>query len=285
MANSIAKAKTYVENEQAYQKLFKDYALTRDLAKPFKGKGNGTVSVETVSLAAGDPAAYSEADGLTAMDITVAFVDHTPSHDVGNKLIIDRLSDEAAMGDNLVKAFNRYGRQKLNPYIDKSNLAAIKGTSGITTKTESAAATKSTVKAQVNAGIDSLVNAGVSAETPCIMYIGVSASRLLKDAISDAGRYQFDAWNGNVDNKVAVYGDSVKVKVVEIPDSLMPTKTQFLIVPVDAVDFVVANNETTLFTEIPGYGKRKVELDVNCVFDAWIKDEAKSLIYASVVPA
>lgn len=281
MANSIADAKTYVESEQAYQTLFRNYAFTRDLAKPFKGKGNGTVSVETVTLAAGDPGAYS-ASGLASMDITVAFVDHKPSKDVGNALMIDRLEDEAALGNNLIKAFNRYGRQKLNPYIDKSNLAAIKGTTGITVKTESAAATKATVRAQVNAGLTSLFNAGLNPECAVVLYIGASVSELLKEAISDKGEYKLDAWNGVVDSKVTIYGDTIKAKVVEIPDSYMPTKTQFLLVPVDAVDFVVANNESTLFTEIPGHGKRKLELDVNCVFDAWVKDEAKSLIYASV---
>ena len=43
MANTIAKAKTYIQDEQSLQRLFRSYAFTQDLAKEFKGKGNGTV--------------------------------------------------------------------------------------------------------------------------------------------------------------------------------------------------------------------------------------------------
>ena len=61
----------------------------------------------------------------------------------------------------------------------------------------------------------------------------------------------------------------------------MPTKVQFLLVPIDAVDAVVANRSTKLFTEIPGHGDRKLQLDVNFVYDCFVKDDAKTLIYKS----
>lgn len=281
MANSIAKAREYVENEQSLQKLFRGYALTQDLAKPFVGKGNGTVTIKTVTLGSNTAGSYADATGYTAMDLTVAFVDKTPSQDKGNALHIDRLADEGAMGDSLVQAYNRYARQVMNPTIDKANLSAIAGTTGITSHTD-ATVSAVTIKGIINAGLDSLFNAGLSAEAPVVLYIKASASRFLKDSLASVGGFKYGEWNGVVDSKVAIYGDTIKAKVVEVPDSYMPTNTTIILCPVDAVDFVVVNRESTFITGIAGFGNRKVELDIGFCFDAWVKPEAVSLIYKSV---
>ena len=122
MANTIEKAKTYIQDEQSLQNLFRNYALTQDLAKEFKGKGNGTVSIKSVGLSSTNAGDYSKENGLTAIDLNVQFVDKVLSHDKGNTFRIDRLDDEAALSDNIVIGFNRYGRQVMNPTMDKDNL-------------------------------------------------------------------------------------------------------------------------------------------------------------------
>ena len=280
MANSIEKAKTYIQDEQALQRLFRNYAFTQDLAKEFKGKGNGTVSIKSVGLSSTTAGDYSKENGLTAIDLNVQFVDKVLSHDKGNTFRIDRLDDEAALSDNIVIGFNRYGRQVMNPTMDKDNLKAIATFTGIAGKQDTAA-TQTTIQDQIDDGLDTLFNNGLSVNASLVLYISSSCARLLKKSLKASGGYKFGEWNNVVDSSVALYGDTLKAKVVEVPDSLMPTKVQFLLVPIDAVDFVVANRSTKLFTEIPGHGDRKLQLDVNYVYDCFVKDDAKTLIYKS----
>ena len=280
MANTIAKAKTYIQDEQSLQKLFRNYAITQDLAKEFKGKGNGTVSIKSVGLSSTTAGDYSKENGLTVIDLNVQFVDKVLSHDKGNSMTIDRLDDEAALSDNIVIAFNRYGRQVMNPTMDADNLKAIATFTGIAGKQDTAA-TQTTIQDQIDDGLDTLFNNGLSVNASLVMYISTSCARLLKKSLKASGGYKFGEWNNVVDSSVALYGDTLKAKVIEVPNSLMPTKVQFLLVPIDAVDAVVANRSTKLFTEIPGHGDRKLQLDVNFVYDCFVKDDAKTLIYKS----
>lgn len=283
MATTLTEAKTYISDEQTIAKLFKQNGLTGDLIKPFKGKGNGTVSVQTVTLGASTAGTYSKATGYTAMDITSEWKDYKPAHDDGNQLSVDRLEDEAALGDSLVKAFNRYERLIIAPTCDKDNLAAIVGYDGVTTKTETAASSATTIQARLDAGIDSMVTKGLSTSAPVVCYISVSQARNLKTSLKNIGGIKLGEWNGVVDAQVAIYGDSIKAKIVEIPDNLMPSKTEFIFVPVDAADAVLANFESVYYDHVPGHGSRKVGLDVGFLHDCFVNEEGKALIYVGKV--
>ena len=217
---------------------------------------------------------------MPLIDLSVKFIDKVLTHDKGNSFTIDRLDDEAALSDNIVIGYNHYAREVMNPTMDKDNLKAIATFEGIAGKQDTAA-TANTIQDQIDDGLDTLFKNGLSVNASLVMYISTSCARLLKKSLKSSGGYKFGEWNNVVDSSVALYGDTLKAKVIEIPDSLMPANVQFLLVPIDAVDFVVANRSTELHDKVQGHANRKILLDVNFVYDCFVKDDAKELIYKS----
>lgn len=281
MANTIASAVRYINNDAELNKLFEAKSYTQDLVKPNVAVGAKTVNYRQVSLGSTVLGSYNRATGYTATDITVSWVTKALSQDKGNSLKLDKMDSEEAQALEIATVHNKYINTVVIPAVDTYRLAQIAGATGVTVATTKAKVTKSTVEAEIDKGLDTLFDLGATGSNDVILYIKTSAARFLKQAAKDKGTLGLGSWNGSLEANVLTYGDAVAAKVVQVPDALFPASTNFILVPATAVAAMVKYQENEYFDRIPGFGGRLAQVDSGIYHDCWVEPGAEAAVYVS----
>lgn len=275
MANSIASAKRYINNDAELERLFKSVSFTADLEKENKAVGAQTVMYRKVTFGDTVLGTFNRETGYVRKNIEASWEEKRLTQDKGNSLVLDKMDGEEAQGLEIVTVHNKFIREVVVPAVDKYRFSAIVGTDGVTTTT--ADLDETSIEAAIDADLDALYNIGVRDNV--VLYISTSANRLLKKAAKKTGTLQLGTWGGSLTADVKVYGDTIQAKVIQVPDSILGNKVQYILLPTPAFAGMVKYQENAYFDQIPGFGGRRAQVDSGIYHDGWVEPGAEAAVF------
>lgn len=275
MANTIATAVRYLNNDAELENIFKARSYTSDWLKPNVAIGAKTVKYRQVTFGSTVLGTFNRETGYTKTDINVSWVERELTQDKGNSIMLDKMDSEETQSLDIAKVGNKYLQNVVAPAVDTYNFSAVVNADGV--EGTSAAITQANIEAAIDAGLDHLYSVG--ATEGVALYIKSSVARLLKNAAKSSGSISLGNWNGDYTKEVKVYGDTIKAKVVEVPDALFPADVAFFLLPVAAVTFIVKYQDNEYFDKVPGFGSRRQQLDIGVYYDCWVEPGAEEAVY------
>lgn len=279
MANSIATAKRYYNNDEELAKIYSAQSYTGDWQKENKAVGAKTVAYRQVSFGSTALGTFNRATGYVKKDITSTWVEKTLSQDKGDSLVLDKMDGEEAQFLEIGTVANKYIREVQIPAVDKYRFTQVVGTTGVKTETVQAAnaLTKTTIEAAIDAGLDYLYGIGV--REGVTLKISAADYRLLSNAAKDSGSVSLGAWNGDLSAQVLTYGDIVKAKITVVPNDIIGSGVNFILAPTAAIAAMVKYQENEYFDKIPGFGGRLAQMDIGIYHDCWVEPGAEKAVY------
>lgn len=118
MANSIATAVRYFNNDAELEKIYQAYSYTTDFIKPNVALGAKTVKYRQVSLGSTVLGDYNRETGYTRTDLNVSWVEKSLTQDKGNVLRLDKMDGEEAQSLEIATAGRKYIREVQIPSVD-----------------------------------------------------------------------------------------------------------------------------------------------------------------------
>lgn len=267
MANTITYAKQYINNQQEVLRMFNTSLLCRDLLKPLKEHRGKVVSYDQLSFANYNMGSYNRATGLTQKDFTFARVDKTLSQDKGDSLSLDIMDrDEAQIADGIISVYNFYTVKVVLPTIDTYAFSQLSATGNGATFNVHSSLTASNILTALFADFKTLKNKRIKTNE-CIVYINSTSMALLEEATFGKGILTIGNWNGDLETTAIMIKGA---KIVECPDSYLPSDVQWIIVHPLAADVIPVLDAAEFKDNIPGYVGR-AQVDVRYYFDAWVQ--------------
>lgn len=275
-ASTFEEAKAYVREPAELEKVLQFKTVTADLVVPdtiFIGVGK--VEYQHIEFDALTPGTYSFANGYTGMGVKTTWKTLNLTQDIGNSISIEKIADEEALGNGLVRFVKRYIERVQAPAVDKYRLGVIAGKANTFTKLLTL--TADNILEQFLHAKARMEDARIDV-AGLICYITPGQKELLKKAAMAKGYFSLGNWNGNMDAEVEMVDG---IKLVPTPSSLMPTNTQFILINKDACPAFEKYSETEFFDKIPGHGGRKLQADIGLYHDAFVYDELTRAVYVS----
>ena len=279
MANTFSKYCTeYINNQETVLGMFNTYSLTKDLEKPLVSHRGKYISYDKITLGSTGMGIFNRDSGYTAMDFTSTRVEKELTQDAGNKLNIDLMDQEEAQIDGgTIRLFNNYIIKNAIPTVDTYRFAQMLGSS--VKHTAHASISNSTIIGFL------LADKGVLAQkrvkwAECIVYMAASEKVKLDEASLGKGYIGLGSWNGDLTAQVELlFGGA---KLIEVPDDMLGSGVAWIIVHPLAFDAYNVYNEAVFFSQVPGFGGRRGEVDVGLYHDAWVQPNGEDGILVSL---
>jgi hypothetical protein len=271
MANTIATAKEYINNQQEVLRMFDTYLLCVDLLKEplaFKGKD---IEYDKMSFSDYTMGTYNRRNGNATKDFVFERVSRTLSQDRGDSLDLDIVDqNEGQIAGGIARVYNFYEIKVVVPTIDAYVFNKLATASGAVTSSH-AALTKDNVLGYVFDDFAKLKNKRVKTEE-CLFYVKSSVKSLIDQAAFGKGVLTVGQWRGAGDwnGDIQTTATMIKgAKIVEVPDAYLGDADYIIVHPL-AFDlyFVLAIND--FFDRIPGK-PGLAQVDVRNYFDAWLQ--------------
>ena len=266
--NTIEKAVRYLSEPEAIRKVLNDSLRTADLEQPNIAVGAKTVKYQHIEFGSYELGDYSKENGYEANDINLSWKTMELTQDKGNKLVLDKMDDEEAMANGIVKLGNRYHDKVVHPAIDTSRLSKIAALGH--TFVINATLTADNIMEQILLGKARLEEMKIDTNA-LLLYITPEAKAQLKAAALKKGYWSVGHWNGDMSAEVEMF-DGCKVKPVPAK-YFGNASVQAILLHKDAAPAFVKYSETEYFDRVPGHGKRKAEVDIGIYHDSFVYDE------------
>jgi hypothetical protein len=281
MANTIEKAKQYINNQAEVMRMFNTELLCRDLLKPLAEHKGNVVAYDRMSFASYTMGNYNRTTGLTAKDLTFERVNKELTQDRGDTLSLDIMDkEEAQIADGIEGVYNFYTVKVVIPTVDKYAFGEIgKAGSGATFNVHSSL-TKDNIVSALFADFKTLKNKRVKT-AECIVYIGSTSMALLEEATFGKGILTIGNWNGDLETTAIMIKGA---KIVEVPDDTLPADVQWIICHPLAADVIPVLAAAEFKDNIPGF-VGKAQVDVRHYFDAWVQPNGGDGIVVSLSAA
>jgi len=262
-------------------KFYLDSVVAGKTSKEFTWEGANTIRViapTTQAMKTYDPTATSSRfGGLAEMQDT--YQDLALTQDKSFDIGIDKVNFQE--GNKLkaaAKMLALQNREQAIPQFDAYCLAAWAGYTGIGSHVQ-ATLTKSNIMEEIGTGIAALVNGKVNVTEGVYLYIGATAYSKLVASPEWVGT---DTLNNKATEK-GVIGMVRGLKVVQVPDSYLPTGVHFLIVKKDSV--VAPMTIKTLRMLEDDADLDGVRLQGRYRYDAYVIDGRKAGVFKCVASA
>ena len=273
-ASTLEAAMKYIGTPEELEKTLRYATHTDDLlddAAIFDGVK--IVKYQHIEFGALTPGTYSFANGYSQMDVHTTWKTLELTQDIGNSISIEKIADEEAMGNGIVRFTNRYIERVQGPAIDKYrfNKIATKGN----TFAKLLTLTKDNIVSEILHAESRLEDARIDTNA-LILYIKSGVKATLKEAALAKGYWNVGHWNGNLEVEVEMVD---KCKLVAVPADLFPNGVQAIMLHKDAAPAWVKYAETVIHDKIPGHGNRKLQADIGTYHDLIVYDELSRGIY------
>lgn len=269
MANTIEKAIRYLSEPEAIKKVLNDSLRTADLEVPSIAIGAQTVKYQHIEFDNYTLGDFDREEGYKRNGIRLTWKEMTLTQDKGDSLMIDRMDDEESTANGIVRIGNRYIDKVQNPEVDTYRLSNVAKTEGTFVINETF--TAENILDDILLGKAYLEEMKVDT-TALLLYITPTAKAMLKAAALKKGYWEHGHWNGNLDAEVDMFD---KCKVVSVPSTYFGkgSTVQAILLHKDAAPAMVKYKEAEYFDKIPGFGKRRLQVDVGIYHDAFVYEE------------
>lgn len=277
MANTIAKAIAYVNNQEEVLRMFNANLLCVDLLKNnIEHKGN-TVSYDEMSFANYTMGSFDSRDGLGYKDILFARKTRTLSQDRGDTIDLDKKEqNEAQIAGGIARAHNFYQVKVAIPTMDSYAFGKLIEVGNGAEVSAHGTIDATNIVGELYEDFAKLENKRVkSAE--CIVYIGATNKGYLDQASINKGILTIGAWGGNLDAQAVMIKGA---KIVQVPDSYLVNVAWVIVHPL-AFDVVPVLDMVEFFERVPGK-PGIAQVDIREYFDAWTQPGGESGILVGV---
>lgn len=279
-ASTLDDAIRYISEPEELERTLIGFLYTADLLdESGEFDGANTIKYQKIQFGSLVPGTYSFSAGYTQMDVHTTWETLTLTQDIGNSISVEKIADQDALGNGIVRFANRYMKKIQAPAVDTYRFAKIVGTSNIYCKMLTL--TKDNFVAEILHAESRLDDALID-DGAWILYIKSGTKAIAKEAAVAKGYWALGNWNGNMDITVEMI-DRCKLKAV--PERFFPTGVQAILVHKDAAPAWNKYQETVIFDKIPGHGGRKLQADIGLKHDQFVYPELTRAIYAFKVTA
>lgn len=266
--NTIEKAIRYIKEPDAIGKTM-DYSLrTVDLEVPSIFVGGNTVRYQHMEFGDYELGTFDRENGYTNKDVLLTWRDLTMTQDMGDSLHIDKMDDEEAMANGIVRIANNYIVRVQAPAVDRYRIGKL--CAAPRANYVNMTLTKDNIVETLLSGRTMIINANMN-PAAAILYISASADAILEAAAMNKGYITTGNWNGDMDATVRMFKEAKKIPV---PDNYFSdSNVQAILVVKDAAPAMKKYQESEYFDKIPGYGGRRSQVDIGLYHDAFVYDE------------
>jgi hypothetical protein len=268
MANTIATAIEYINNQQEVMRMYNTYLLSADLIKNIIEHKGKTVSYDALSFSSYAMGDYDRASGLSDKDFIFERKTETLSQDKGDALKLDIADqNEAQIAGGIARVYNFYQVKVVIPTIDTYTFGKVCATGG--NAKAFGTLTSSNIVGSIFKLFAEAKKKRIKTEE-CLFYITASANALLDEAAFGRGVLTVGVWkgNGNWNGDLQTTCTMVKgAKVVEVPDDYLGGVAFALVHPL-AFDLIPVLDIVKFHDDIPGK-PGMAQVDVREYFDAW----------------
>lgn len=273
-ASTLEAAMKYIQEPDVLEQTLMYNTVTSDLVDDSAiFDGVKYVKYQAIQFGALTPGTYSFASGYTEMDVHTTWKTMELTQDIGNSLSIERIEDEEAMGNGIVRFANRYHQRIFGPAVDRYRLNKLATTKNAHAKLLDL--TAENIIGEILHAKARFEDARISTNA-LILYITSGVKEVAKNAAIAKGYFSIGNWNGNLEAEVEMIDG---IKLVPAPADLFPTDVQAILVNKNASPAFNKFEETTIFDQIPGHGKRKLQADIGLYHDLLVYDELCRGIY------
>lgn len=271
--NTIEKAIRYLSEPEAIRSVLKESLRTQDLETENIAVGAQTVKYQHIEFDDTKLGDFDRENGYSRNGVRLEWKELTLTQDKGDSLMIDRMDDEESNANGIVRIGNRYIDKVQNPAIDTYRLSKVAAATG--TFVINATLTADTILTSILTGKARMEEMKVDTSS-LLLYITPTAKALLKEAALKKGYWEHGHWNNNLDAEVDMFDGC---KVVPVPSSYFGNaNVQAILLHKDAAPAMVKYKEAEYFDKIPGYGKRRLQVDVGVYHDCFVYDELNRAI-------
>lgn len=265
--NTIEKAVRYIKEPNALATTLNYSLKTTDLEVPSVFIGAQTVKYQTISFDDYDLGDFDREKGYATKGIRLIWTEKTMTQDKGDSLHIDKMDDEEAMANGIVRIANRYIDRVQAPAVDKYRLKQV----GTAKRANAVNATFTTANIidKLLEGRKHLINHHVNLDNT-ILYLSASADTILSKISIDKGTLGLGNWNGNMEAKVLMFKEA---KIVVVADDYLPDGVQAILLNPEVAPAMKKYSECEYFDKIPGYGGRRAQVDIGLYHDCFTYDE------------
>ncbi|MDE6441209.1 MAG: InlB B-repeat-containing protein [Clostridia bacterium] len=265
--NTIEKAVRYIREPNALATTLNYSLKTTDLEVPSVFIGAQTVKYLTISFDDYDLGDFNREKGYATKGIRLTWTEKTMTQDKGDSLHIDRMDDEEAMANGIVRIANRYIDRVQAPAVDKYRLKSV----GTQKRANAVNATFTSVNIvdKLLEGRKHLVNHHVNLDNT-ILYLSASADTILSKVSIDKGTLGLGNWNGNMEAKVLMFKEA---KIIVVADDYLPDGVQAILLNPEVAPAMKKYSECEYFDKIPGFGGRRAQVDIGLYHDCFTYDE------------
>ena len=271
--NTIEKAVRYIKEPEALAKTMDFTLRTKDLEVPCEFVGAKTVRYQHIDFGDYDLGDFDRNNGYAAKDISLTWKEKTMTQDKGDSLKIDKMDDEEAMANGIVRITNRYIERVQTPAVDRYRLGVL--SAAPRANVVNVTLTAENIIQSLLKGRTMIVNSHFSLANT-VLYITATADGILEEAAFNKGYISMGNWNGNMDATVRMFKEAKKIVV---PDDYFPNaNVQAVLLNTDAVPAMKKYQESEYFDKIPGFGGRRAQADVGIYHECFAYDELNRAI-------
>lgn len=268
MANTIASAIEYVNNQQEVLRMFNTYLLSADLIKKIIEHKGKTVAYDSMSFASYTMGTFNRRNGLSMKDFVFERKNRELSQDRGDSLDLDIADqNEAQIAGGIARVYNFYQIKVAIPTMDAYAFGKLSAPGN--NASAHGSLTGSNIVKALFSDFAKLKQHRVKTEE-CLLYITASANALLEEAAFGRGVLTVGVWkgNGNWDGDLQATCTMVKgAKIVEVPDDYLNGAAYVLVHPL-AFDIIPVLDIVEFHDRVPGKPGIS-QVDVREYFDAW----------------
>lgn len=180
MANSIGLAQKFLP---LIDDIYKGASVTQVLDTPTQADFSGVDTVKVLKVSTTGLGDYSRSTGYPKGDVTASWETMKLTEERGKEISIDRMDDEETLGMAFGAVTGTFMRDNVIPELDAYRFAKYASTSGILSKTATAALDKTTIIGEIDAAVKSMDAAEVPADGR-ILFVNSDLKPVLNQALS-----------------------------------------------------------------------------------------------------
>lgn len=180
MANSIALAQKFLP---LIDDIYKGASVTQVLDAQTQADFSGVDTVKVLKVATTGLGDYSRSTGYPKGDVTASWETMKLTEERGKEISIDRMDDEETLGMAFGAVTGTFMRDNVIPELDAYRFAKYASTTGILSKTATAALTKDTIISEIDDAVKSMDANEVPADGR-ILFVNSDLKPVLNKALS-----------------------------------------------------------------------------------------------------
>lgn len=277
---SVDTAIAYINNEEEARKFLRKHTTFDSWIKDAKKiDGHKVIKAKfrVTTFSSTEMGTYDNVKGYPDAGYNTTWIEKELTQDKGDVLTVDKITDEASLGGDIVALYNNYSIKVKIPTMEKYVYGKVvkEATAGKTETLTKENFFQAILSAQTYFEEEGYELTGLE------LRISPAAKQLLIEQGFDKGVFAVSGQGYSFTNDLNSLGNNIRA--LTVPQKYLGKGINFILAPVEAVSVVPLLDETVYHAPgtIPGHGKRKATVDVGVFYDAFVGVGFENYVYVS----